>query len=127
MKQVVTIGPDGTISGLQHKKGQGFDLRALGKAQIKRASEVLWSEPYQGWYVEMRGGAGRYSGWPLSRDLMRLAGDPEVPPHTTGLIPANGEPPQPSALTLLFEEYEDAVKAEIAVLDALRLKGLLTP
>ena len=42
MRQVITVKPFGQMEGLQHKKGQGIDLRQFGNAEINRASEVLW-------------------------------------------------------------------------------------
>ena len=133
MKQVVTIGPDGTISGLLHKKGQGFDPRVLGKAQIERASEVVWLDMEQAWVVEFRSGAGRWAGAVLDQAVLMVADLG----FETGTVPfdfkgfawdAYGRVHQQGDHgVLLFENYEDGVKAEIAVLDALRLKGLLEP
>ena len=56
MRQVITIGPDGMMSGLQVKPGKGLDLRQFGRAEIERASEVLWDSDRQGWIVECRKG-----------------------------------------------------------------------
>ena len=50
-QQVITIGTDGSVKGLQRKAGQGLDLRMLGKAEIVRASEIEWSQVLQKWTV----------------------------------------------------------------------------
>jgi hypothetical protein len=130
-KQVITVHPDGAVSGLLHKKGQGMDIRTLGgKASVERASEVLWSETEQAWYVEFRKGAGAaWAGRVLDEHAVLAAGRSEQ------------DPPFPFARrawkafardwtagdygVYLFAEYEDGVKAEIAILDALRLRGAL--
>jgi hypothetical protein len=112
-RQVVTIGTDGSIAGLQVKPGAGFDLRQMGKARITRASEVLWVEDEQAWCVEVR--QGRYDGQKLDTFHMESAGCTweEINPDAVRLS------------VLYFNEYDAAVKCEIAVLDGLRLKGLL--
>lgn len=129
MEQVITIAPDGTVSGLLHKKGQGVDLRALGgPAEIKRASEVVWNEAIQAWVVEFRAGAGRWAGFMLDQGATIAAG--------LGLRPdgfvfkaleweAFGRV-RGDLGVFTFDEYEDGVKAEIAVLNGLRLAGSLT-
>lgn len=113
--QVITIGMDGTISGLQRKPGQGIDLREFGHAEITRASEIVWSEIEQLWTVVPL--QGRYAGIAMSRD------DWEA---WVSWPPAGLTRTAHATNTLLFAEYDDAVKAEIAFLDALRIAGLLT-
>lgn len=112
-RQAITIAPDGSVSGLQVKPGKGFDLRCLGNATITRASEVLWDEGRQLWFVEVRD--GRWSGRQIDQWLMEHAG-------VAGL-PAGCER-RPDNL-IMAREYDDAVKLEIAVLDGLRYRGLL--
>jgi hypothetical protein len=135
MKQVITIGADGSVSGLQVKPGKGFDLRCLGKAEIKRASEVIWDANSQMWKVELREGAGVYCGRMLDMflaeeslgvDWWDLLGDTWV--VTTTPIKLRNEPEYDSKneLVLQFQDYDDAVKAEIAVLNGLRLQGKLS-
>lgn len=108
-KQVVTISPDGTISGLQRKPGQGVDLRQFGKAAIVRASEIAWDDHLQKWFVDVMQEAGKgpmtLAKW-LDAGLTICQG---------GGISAQG--------LLIFDDYDMAVKAEIAFLDALRLRG----
>ena len=65
-QQVITVGPDGSISGLQVKPGQGVDLRDFGAANIKRASEIVFSEEAQLWYVQIC--LGKYSGHKVTKN-----------------------------------------------------------
>lgn len=123
MKQVITVTSLGEIAGLQVKPGKGFDLRTLGKASITRASEIVWNEENQRWRVELREGAGSYAGrtvtaW-LAVDALGSAWDRAIPSHFEVW---DGDKEH----YLEFVNYDDAVKAEIAVLDGLRLQGKLT-
>lgn len=106
MSQVVTIHADGKISGLQPKPGKGFDLRTLGKAKIERASEILFSEEHQQWYVKIV--KGRYAGKVITHPMLSVL-DGRLHRFSA------------SDLTAYFAEYDDAVLAEIAVLDHIRL------
>lgn len=113
-RQVISIAPTGVVSGLQRKPGQGLDLRVLGKADIKRASLIEWDEEAQAWFIDVlqEAGKGRVS----YRQWIAEVGTTEP----EGLIgAANYLDDSP----MLFGEYDDAVKAEIAYLDALRLRG----
>jgi len=130
MRQVITVGPDGSIEGLQHKKGQGVDLRALGdKARIERASEVMWSDDAQAWYVEFRAGAGQWAGRKLDEGAVLATGRSEQDPPFSYLRREwknfAREWHAGDYGVYLFAEYEDGVKAEIATLNALRLRGAL--
>lgn len=116
-KQVITISPDGTLSGLQHRRG--FDLRKLGEVSISRASEVLWDEDHQRWFVEFRD-AGSLSGQCMTAtvafEALGAQWDFMLVSPATGLG---------ADKRLLFAEYDDAVHAEITVLNAMRLAGQL--
>ena len=111
-RQVITIGPSGQVSGLQRKPSQGIDLRSLGKAEIVRVSEVLFSPQEQKWYVKVLEGAlaGRVVDEALLQEACLAA--PE-----TAAVAENGY--------ILFEDYDDAVKMEIQVLDTFRLRGVM--
>lgn len=109
--QVITIRGDGSIAGLQHKPGRGVDLKGFGRASIKRASEVLFSEEAQAWYVEFRS-AGVYSGRELSVSLLREI-DPDDTLRIVGFDEGTGR--------VYFGEYDDAVAGEIAFLNHARL------
>lgn len=112
MQQVITIGADGHIAGLQRKPGQGLDLRQFGKATIERASEIVWAEGSQKWFVSVLTGpfAGRFLSDSLWHD------------HVCDLIPAEATV---EFGKLMFDEYDDAVRAEIEFLDGLRMAGRL--
>lgn len=115
MQQVVTISPDGTISGLQRKAGQGLDLRTLGKASIERVSEIKWDEDRQAWYVEV-----------ISGPLTNLILTAQYRHKVAGL---EGWFPEGATIStgtgiLYFDDYDDAVRAEVEFLDAMRLKGV---
>ena len=102
MRQVITIGTGGGISGLQVKPGKGLDLRQFGRAVIKRASEIVWDEQQQKWFVKIL--TGRYGGKVLFWSMLHRAGFSE----SRKLAPA------------YFTDYDDAVKAEIAFLNHVR-------
>ncbi|QSY98675.1 hypothetical protein J2J97_31895 (plasmid) [Rhizobium bangladeshense] len=111
MKQVISIGADGQISGLQRKPGQGVDLRQFGQAEIKRVSEIEFNEPTQKWFVHVL--RGPWAGIKVARGHFM---------DHLGAIPDGGAVNE-DTLIVEFEDYDMAVKAEIAILDALRLKG----
>lgn len=124
-RQVVTIHTDGSVSGLQRKPGQGFDLRCLGKATITRASEIVWSEDHQMWYVVPVG--EKFTdmlSWRKAFDsaAASLAGLERLP---AGCQYVRVAAENVVADVVMAKEYDDAVAFEIAVLDGLRLKGKL--
>lgn len=105
-EQVITIHQDGSISGLQRK--DGLDLRQFGKCKISRASEIVWTEDKQLWRVQFMNGPIKF----LTTKIFLEAGCKEAEGITLG----QG--------FVYFKEYDDAVKAEIQVLDYLRLQGI---
>ena len=115
MNQVLTIHPDGTASGLKVKAGKGLDLRDLGKVAVKRVSEIIWSEDRQRWYVHFL--EGPWAPKALTYHLWQRAGM-----GSKKVFDLNGIISTGSGL-LTFEDYDDAVKAEVAFLDAMRLAG----
>lgn len=115
-QQIVTIQPDGTISGLQRKPGKGLDLRSLGGvAEIVRVSEIVWSTPKQRWFIVFREG-------PLKDKIAThgmlgsATGDYTIDGVNMEMDIANKN--------LLFVDYDDAVKVEIAILDGFRKQGM---
>lgn len=117
-QQVVTVSPDGVVSGLQVKKGRGLDLRSFGRAEIERVSEIQWSDEHQGWYVNII--AGPFAGRILTFTMWRGV-EPEsfFPKQVRSYFRVSGLDGVP-----VFDEYEDAVEAEIAFLDAARRRGV---
>ena len=124
MKQVITIGPDGSMSGLQRKPGQGIDLRQFGRAEIKRASLIEWSDADQAWWINVLQSAGQ--GNVTFEKIRAVHGSDHC--RATDVLDAAApsgwcKAKERGDRTLLFDEYDDAVKVEIAFLDALRLLG----
>lgn len=115
MTQVITIERDGTISGLQVKPGRGVDLTKLGKAQVERVSEILWHDDAQAWYVQPI--RGPFAGQPITYRMFEAAFPLVQWPH--GAKPSGGVKDQP----IWFDDYDAAVKCEIAFLDAHRRQG----
>jgi hypothetical protein len=111
-RQVITIGPLGEIFGMDHKK-KGLRLQQFGKAQVQRVTLIEWSETQQRWFIQ----------WAGSRELWKS--------HTfesSGVDPAkfNGVRCEQQVAEgveplILFVDYEDAVAAEVAVIQALQL------
>lgn len=129
MQQVITIAKDGTISGLQHKKGKGIDLRQFGHAEIERASEIEWNEVAQCWHVVPL--SENVVRWMLGRSDTRATMKLSHWTRTVGTAAPEGSCPVPmmprpagNDCWLGFDDYEDAVKAEVAFLNALRRRGI---
>lgn len=118
MSQVVTISPEGVISGLQVKPGKGLDLTKIGKASVERVSLVEWSEEHQGWFVQII--RGPKAGTVLTRAVWAAAGLREHLEDPGNSIAARVAEDG----TLLFVDYDDGVRAEIMYLDKLRLQGV---
>ena len=114
-KQVITITPDGAMSGLQRKPGQGIDLRQFGNADIKRASLIEWDTDEQRWFVDVLQEAGFGLLTPKKWQDAGLRFEAVACEFVTG----DGFITEP----MLFREYDEAVLAEIMYLDALRLAG----
>jgi hypothetical protein len=108
VKQLITISKDGTLTGLQMKKGKGVDLRKLGSASIVRSSLIEWRESHQAWFVKFLNGELSYK--EITSTLSDNLGLSLSPDSQFG----EG--------VLLWEDYDDAVKAEIEVIQAIRLK-----
>lgn len=104
--QVVSIAPDGTISGLDHK-AHGLDLRKLaGPVSIKRVSEILWDEDLQAWTIRFM--QGQFAG------KTARTGHLNVCHKNHSLAPS-------SSLTgpvLTFADYDLAVAAEVDMIQA---------
>ncbi len=113
MRQVITVRADGGVEGLQMRPGKGFDLRKLGAATITRASEIVWDETKQAWFVQIAD--GQWKGEVIGPKLMSVS--------RVDMTVLNAK--MVDGTCAWFEEYDEAVKFEIAVLDGLRLRSLL--
>ena len=112
-KQVITISTDGSISGLDHKR-KGLDLREFGRAKTQRATLIEWQEHFQKWFI-------------VWTDEMNIADkvwdsalflDCEVQWESY-----NGQSMPYLYDVILFADYEDAVAAEVAVIQSMQLAG----
>lgn len=117
-KQIITIEKGGQVSGLQRKPGQGLNLQTMGKAQTERVSEIKWHEDVQAWFVLPI--TGPFAQCALTQSMWREHVGEDLP---EGVNPAC-EGPNPTLFCLYFADYDLAVKAEIAFLDAARAKGI---
>jgi hypothetical protein len=110
-KQVLVVGPHGSITGLVHKKG-GVDLRSLGRAEIERVTLIEWDSEEQGWYIRW---------YNRNHGALWRVTDLRCVPHeqreeifvSLKTILKGGVP--------IFKEYEDAVRAEVLVIQNLQL------
>ena len=105
-KKIITVHTDGTVSALRYKDGP--DLSVMGRQAIKRASDIVWLEDRQKWAVKPL--LGPLKGLVTKEQVMRATRGENVPVNSRGDV-------------AVFDTYEDAVQAEIVVLDALRLQG----
>jgi hypothetical protein len=118
--QRITIRPDGSAFGLDHKR-KGLQLRTLGKAKTTRATLIEWDESRQHWTIEwaidgpiwkkgQTWGPGSFL--EAGVDLASVKGAERLPAFPGARF---------SDPFVYFEDYEDAVTAEIAVIQALQL------
>lgn len=102
--------------GLDHKR-KGLDLRQFGKADTKRATLIEWDTDRQKWYV------------------LWMDENEEVDFHLGVSELPKGRTPEefnatlhedPAAGPLFFDDYEDAIAFEVAVIQKLQQEGNLT-
>lgn len=115
-RQVITFKPDGTIEGLQFK-GKGVDLRKFGRAKIERTSDIIFNEDSQKYSIKFL--HGTLAGQPAT---FAQAADFNVP--ITEGIDCFGFPPGERDQILLFNEYDEAVTAEVLLIQSARLNGM---
>ena len=120
MKQVITFSPDGSVSGLQRKPGQGIDLTKFGKADVKRVSEIVWDTDHQAWKIDVLQDAGKGI-----VTCVKLTVYGVFVHQVIGLLgyKFSNLTDELGGRPVLFDNYDDAVKVEIAYLDALRVEG----
>lgn len=123
MKQVIIIRPDGSIHGLQHKRGQGFDLRKMGNATIARETLIEWDEEHQMWFIEWaQDGPGFRKGTRWGHGTLADAGFLAEDMAGAEWWGHCGERRLP-APTIYFADYEDAVTAEVKVIQSMQAAG----
>jgi hypothetical protein len=113
--QVITITPDGDMQGLDHKR-KGLDLRQFGKAKTHRATLIEWNEDLQMWFITWSPDV-EYPPVPWDEAVFRGAGID--PADVAGFLMTMGS----NELVVCFMDYEVAVAAEVAVIQAMQLKG----
>ena len=120
MKQIITIQPDGTIVGLEHKK-KGLNLRQFGKADIKRLTLIEWCDHFQMWHIQWTEDHKAAATHPsLCWCKSQFAGAGVSWEDHAGLAVEDDGTPD---CTIYFEHYEDAVGAEVAVIQAMQESG----
>lgn len=140
MDHLITVSPDGSVSGLQMKRGKGVDLRTLGIARIERVTLIEWEPQYQKWFIRT---VESDRSWTIStiresfpfhpssdsicwRWWDRWLGVELVWPDK-GFIRIHGLPINKRDSVLYFDDYEDAVAVEVAVIQARVLAGSGVP
>lgn len=145
--QIISIAPDGAISGLQRKPGQGFNLQTLGHAQTVRASEIAWDETAQAWRIDVLQTAGHGTVTLRRMEIATQPGESDGMGRATqarldflcggsagwGCADEAGRWSDDADFAtdwhdprgkLLFRDYDAAVRVEIAFLDGLRGQGI---
>lgn len=116
-KQLISIHPDGSVTGLQFKK-KGINLQKLGHAVTRRVTDIEWNDYTQDWQIRFLMGTLR--GRLLTHELALLA---EMPPESLGSAPELRGPDKLEYLTCHFDDYDTAVAAEIEFIQRIRLMG----
>lgn len=114
--QLISIDPFGGVESLQFK-GTGIDLRDMGNARIERVSDIVFDETTQRWQIKLL--LGECAGELVPGALVSAAlshAEAEDMPHTSFEWELAG----PLAA---FREYDDAVAAEVLVVQWARLTG----
>lgn len=114
MKQVITIKPDGSLFGLDHKE-DGVDLRRFGKAQIRRETLIQWSEERQMWFIKWFKETPHIA-WTATLWQETMPWD-EALPACANMFPGDD--------TIYFVSYKDAVAVEVRVVQQLQTRGKL--
>jgi len=114
-RQVITFNTDGSIEGLDRKKGEGLNLKVFGQADVVRASQIEWheGEGVRGYKIEFL--IGHRKGSTLTVK--------EYSKYQTDKLPTTLNPEQDDAFAL-FEDYGECVDVEITILDDDRLNGI---
>ncbi len=113
-RHVVSLSSLGGLGALKTKKGQGVNLLALGQAKITRVTLIEWAEEHQQWFIKWVKGEHKGKLWDCSTfSKAEVSTDPW--PVSLSSMSMGG--------VVYFQEYEDAVSAEIAVVQALQTSG----
>lgn len=110
-KQVITVGLDGSLLGLDHKR-KGLDLRAFGRAKTRRATLIEWHDDFQMWFISWTDEMNMPD--KVWDSALFIACDVQWGSYN-GLSMIDPED------VIFFNDYEDAVSAEVAVIQAMQL------
>jgi hypothetical protein len=138
MRQVVIIGPSGSVSGLVHR-GKGLDLTQFGKAEIVRATLIEWDSDKQKWFIKSEPSGEVWTQKKISESLLFSTGrepgayqwawfgqwDGVAIGRTSGGRPIKAHcfTPDVRDSVLYFDDYDDAVAVEVSVIQALQLRS----
>jgi len=111
-KQVLVVDQKGGITGLVHS-GRGVDLRTLGRAEIDRVTLIEWDSDNQAWYIRWYGSNGDEVWGEQMRTYV-------LNTPRCRLINWRLEDGK-----FLFNEYDEAVEFEVAVVQQLQKQGLV--
>lgn len=122
---VITVGAGGDLSALQRKKGKGLDLRQYGAASVKRSTEIKWDEVAQMWFVFIL--KTPFSSCPPNTKLR--VGNLYLVSELDHLERAIEDETAKLSIDgmIMFGDYDDAVRMEVAHLDACRLYRVFQP
>jgi hypothetical protein len=116
-KQTITINTQGGAFGLRSKKG--FDLRSMGKVKTQRTTDIRMDENSQMWYFVFLTGdiqSNQYNRKLRAALLEEAARESDT--YVTDETKEDYEGAEEG--TFLFQDYEQAVKEEIRVVNKLR-------
>ena len=94
--QKIIVHATGQVSAMQSRNPQHIDLRRLGQARIRRATEIVFCDTAQQWYVVFTCKNDYLAKVPTTNELYRSKEDKAY-----------------------YESYSDAVADEIAYINAL--------
>lgn len=106
-EQIFTISEDGTIKTLRSKSG--LDLREVGPVSVKRVSEIEFDTDRQKWFTHL-----------LDPDRLLTAhmlASLDIPLNTSWDVGADG--------VLYFNDYDEAVEAEVMYFNSKALEGAI--
>ena len=111
MRQVISIDVTGGVYSLDHKQ-KGIDLRNFGDVEIERVTLVEWDYESQKWYLSWKKDGAKWSAGLVysqaDKELRQwLTSNAET--HTSGYY--------------LFDNYEDAIKVEVSIIQSMQVKG----
>lgn len=116
-RQLITISPGGALEGLQFKPGKGLDLRRFGRAKIERTSDIRFDDSRQLWHIVFLHGslAGQSATYGVAKVVGARFDNPVIAEAMRTL---------PETECIFLGDYDDAVAAEIEILQAARKAGL---